>query len=197
MELSLECQTRPANSKANALRHSGMIPAVLYGHNGVESVALAVKAKDAELLVRDASVNNTLITLNVPALPWTGKALLREVQSHPWKKTLYHLSFFSVGSHATLDVDVPVHTVGEAPGVKTGGGSLDLQINELQVRCAPDRIPEVIEVDVSNLQVGDALHVHELTLPEGVTALVEPDQIVVTVLSGGGGSAASEAESGS
>lgn len=195
MELSLECQTRPADSKANALRHSGVIPAVLYGHSGVESVAITVKAKDAELLIRDASVNNTLITLNVPDLPWTGKALLREVQSHPWKGTLYHLSFFSVASQLTLDVDVPVHTVGEAPGAKTGGGSLDLQINELHVRCAPDRIPEVIEVDVSGLKVGDALHVHQIILPEGVTALVEPDQIVVTVLSGGGASTETEEES--
>ncbi len=197
MELSLECQTRVSNSKANALRHSGLIPAVLYGHNGVESVSLAVPAKAAELLVRDASVNNTLIDINVTDLPWRGKALLREVQSHPWKGTLYHLSFFSVGSHATLDVDVPVHTVGEAPGVKTGGGSLDLQINELHVRCAPDRIPEVIEIDVSGLNVGDSLHVRELNLPEGVTALVEPDQVIVTILQGrdSGSGAAGEEES--
>jgi large subunit ribosomal protein L25 len=189
MELTLECTTRPADSKPNALRHSGKVPAVLYGHNGVESVPIVIDAKAAEILIRDASVNNTLVNLNVSDLPWNGKALLREVQSHPWKGTLYHLSFFSVGSQASLDVDVPVHIVGEAPGVKTGGGSLDLQINELHVRCAPDRIPDVIEVDVSGLNVGGALHVHELNLPEGVVALVEPDQIVVTVL---GGSATEE-----
>lgn len=191
MELTLECQTRSTDSKPNALRRSGRIPAVLYGHNGVESVALTVGAKDVELLIRDASVNNTLINITVADLPWNGKALLKEVQAHPWKGTVYHLSFFSVGTHASVDVVIPVHVIGESTGVKNDGGSLDLQITELRVRCAPDRIPSAIELDVSNLAVGDALHVHELPLPEGVSALVEPDQIVVTVLhgsgSGGGG----------
>lgn len=187
MELTLECQTRPADSKPKALRRSGRIPAVLYGHNGVESVALTVGSKEAEILVRDASVNNTLINLTVSDLPWSGKALLKEIQSHPWKGNLHHLSFFSVGTHATVDVDIPVHVVGEAAGVKNNGGSLDLQINELRVRCAPDRIPDVINVDVTELGIGDALHVRELALPEGVSALIEADQIVVTVLHGSGG----------
>src|SRR5579883_30904 len=142
MELTLECQTRPAGSKANALRRSGLVPAVLYGHKGAESVSLTVKAKTAELLVRDASINNTLIQVSVPDLPWQGKALLREVHSHPWRGYVYHLSFFSVGSQDSLDVDVPIHLVGEAIGVKNSGRSLDQELTELRVRCAPDRIPE-------------------------------------------------------
>lgn len=184
MELTLECQTRPAGSKPNSLRRSGLIPAVLYGHNGVESLALTVPAKVAETLVRRASVNNTMIDITVPELPWQGKALLREVQSHPWKRSLYHLSFFSVGTHAFLDVDVPVHVVGEAPGVKVNGGSLDQILTELRVRCAPNLIPDFIEADVSNLQLGGSLHVSDLKLPEGVTSLGEPDRVVVIVLGG-------------
>jgi large subunit ribosomal protein L25 len=192
MELTLECKKRPADSKPNALRRSGLIPAVLYGHNGAESVDLAVQAKTAELLVRDASLNNTLITINVADLPWSGKALLREIQTHPWKGTLYHLSFFSIGSQASLDADVPIHVVGESPGVKTGGGSLDQVLTSLHVRCAPDRIPEVITLDISNLTVGGAIHVGELPLPEGVIALAEKDQIVLSILGGSGGSASTE-----
>ncbi|MBD2036694.1 50S ribosomal protein L25/general stress protein Ctc [Phormidium sp. FACHB-592] len=194
MELTLECQTRPAGSKANALRRAGLIPAVLYGHKGAESVSLTVKAKTAELLVRDASVNNTLIQVNVPEIPWKGKALLREVHSHPWRGYVYHLSFFSVGSQESLDVDVPIHLVGEATGVKNGGGSIDHGLTELQVRCAPDLIPESIEIDVTGLDVGDSLHVHELTLPNGVTALGEPDRVVVTVLAPSSTVAAEAAE---
>lgn len=191
MELSLECKTRPADSKPNALRQSGLIPAVLYGHNGTESVSLTVPQKQAELLIRDASVNNTLVNLDIPEIPWSGKALLREVQSHPYKGTLKHLSFFSVGSQASLDVDVPIHLVGEAPGVKTGGGSLDLQINELRVRCAPDKIVDAINVDISGLNLGGAIHVHELDLPDGVVPLVEKDQIIVAIF-GGNASGGSE-----
>ncbi|UBF26383.1 50S ribosomal protein L25/general stress protein Ctc [Kovacikia minuta CCNUW1] len=192
MELTLECHARPDGSKPNALRRSGLIPVVLYGHNGAESVSLTTDAKTAELLVRDASLNNTLVDITVPELPWRGKALLREIQTHPWKGKLYHLSFFSVGSQETLDVDVPLHFVGEAPGVKTDGGSLDIELNELHVRCAPDVIPESIEIDVSNMQIGDALHVHELVLPKGVSSLGEPDRVVVMVSGGSGSGAASE-----
>ncbi|XHX76127.1 MAG: 50S ribosomal protein L25/general stress protein Ctc [Stenomitos frigidus ULC029] len=194
MELTLECQTRPAGSKANALRRAGLIPAVLYGHKGAESVSLTVKAKTAELLVRDASINNTLIQVNVPELPWKGKALLREVHSHPWRGFVYHLSFFSVGSQDSLDVDVPLHLIGEATGVKNGGGSIDQGLTELHVRCAPDRIPESIEIDVTGLDVGTSLHVHELMLPEGVVALGEPDRVVVTVLAPSSSVAAEAAE---
>ncbi|MGA7935064.1 MAG: 50S ribosomal protein L25/general stress protein Ctc [Kovacikia sp.] len=195
MELTLECQTRPAGSKPNALRRAGLIPIVLYGHNGEESVSLTVKSKVAELLVRDASVNNTLVDINVPELPWRGKALLREVQTHPWKGKLYHLSFFSVGSQATLDVDVPIHIVGEAPGVKTDGGSLDVELTELHVRCTPNAIPESIEIDVSNMRIGDSLHVHELNLPAGVTSLGEPDRVVLMVTGASGGADGNEGDS--
>ncbi len=192
MELKLECQKRPENSKPNALRRSGKIPAVLYGHNGTDSVELTVDAKAAELLLRDASVNNSLIDINVADLPWSGKALLREVQSHPWKRKLYHLSFFSVGTHASLDLEVPIHTVGESPGVKTGGGSLDQVITSLRIRCAPDAIPEVIEVDISKLEVGGAIHVSELPLPADVMPLVDKDQLVLSILGGSGGAPSAE-----
>ncbi|HEY9907491.1 MAG TPA: 50S ribosomal protein L25/general stress protein Ctc, partial [Thermosynechococcaceae cyanobacterium] len=171
-----------AGSKPNALRRSGLIPAVLYGHNGVESISLTVPAKAAEILVRDGSLNNTLVDISIPDQSWNGKALLREIQSHPWKGYLYHLSFFSVGSQSSLEVDVPLHVVGEAPGVKVGGGSLELMLNQLRVQCAPDRIPDAIEVDVSEMEVGQFVHVADLRLPEGVLSSGEPDRVVVTVL---------------
>jgi large subunit ribosomal protein L25 len=185
MELTIECKTRPEGSKPNALRRAGLIPAVLYGHNGVESISMTVPAKAAELLVRDGSVNNTLFDITIPDQPWSGKALLREVHKHPWKGFLYHLSFFSVASQSSLEVDVPLRVVGEAPGVKIGGGSLELMLNQLRVQCAPDQIPEVIEVDISALEVGQFLHVGELTLPEGVVSSGEADRVVVTILAGG------------
>ena len=72
MQITIDCHQRAAGSKPNALRRSGQIPAVLYGHNGTESLELTIDAKKAEFLVRDASVNNTLIDVNIPELPWTG-----------------------------------------------------------------------------------------------------------------------------
>jgi large subunit ribosomal protein L25 len=182
MELTIECQKREAGSKPRALRRAGLIPAVLYGHNGSESISLTIKAKTAEHLIRDGSVNNTLIQLNIPDLSWNGKTLLREVQTHPWKNYPYHLSFFAVGSQDSIEVEVPLHFVGEAPGVKVDGGVLDPVITAFKIQCAPNNIPDAIEIDVSGLQMGDALLVNQISLPQGVTALNEPDQPVVTVL---------------
>ncbi|MBD1810489.1 50S ribosomal protein L25/general stress protein Ctc [Microcoleus vaginatus DQ-U2] len=194
MELTVECQKRAEGSKANALRRSGLIPAVLYGHKGSESISLTIKAKTVEHLLKKHVVNNALIDLSIPDLSWSGKTLLREVQVHPWKGYPYHLSFFSVATQDSLEVELPLRFVGEAVGVKLEGGILDTVLTQLPAKCKPDSIPEAIEVDISNLKVGDAVHIHELVLPAGVEALGEPDQVVVTVLGIQAGSEAEDAE---
>lgn len=183
MELTLECNQRPEGSKPKALRRDGLIPATLYGHKGAESISLTLGAKTVEQLLKDASVNNTLINLTIPELSWTGKTLLREVQAHPWKASIYHLSFFAISAQDSVEVTIPLDFVGEAAGVKLSGGLLDPVITELQVKCAPDSIPEKIEVDVSSLNVGEALHIKELVLPSGLTPMItDGDRVVVTIL---------------
>ena len=182
MELTVECQKREEGSKPKALRRSGLLPAVLYGHNGAESIALTINAKTAEKLLKQAGVKNSLIQLNIPDLSWSGKTLLREVQKHPWKDSLYHLSFFAVAAQDSIEVEVPLNFTGNSPGVKQDGGILGTEITQLAVRCAPNKIPENIDVDISALRIGGALHVGELTLPDGVIALGNKEQVVVQVL---------------
>ncbi|MDY6804297.1 MAG: 50S ribosomal protein L25/general stress protein Ctc [Cyanobacteriota bacterium] len=183
MELKVECKKRPVGSKPKALRRSGFIPAVLYGHDGAESVAITIEAKTVQQLLKDGSINNTLIQLNIPDLPWNGKTLLREVQTHPWKGYPYHLSFFSISTQDSVEVEVPLDFVGESVGVEMEGGVLDLIISELQVKCKPDSIPESIKIDISSLHLGDSLHVNELILPEGVVAIGEEERVVVSIAS--------------
>lgn len=182
MALTIECKQRPEGVKTKALRRSGDVPANLYGHKGTESVALAMDAKQVENLLRDASINNTLIELKVTDIPWEGKTLLREVQTHPVKGTPYHLSFFAVAGHGETTVGVPLRFVGESIGVKQEGGVLDTVFNELQLSCQPENIPQAIEIDVSELHVGDTLHLNQIVLPEGVNIQGETDLVVVQVL---------------
>ncbi|WP_341524817.1 50S ribosomal protein L25/general stress protein Ctc [Nostoc sp. UHCC 0302] len=182
MAITVESQKRPEGSKPKALRRSGLIPANLYGHKGTESISLAINAKTVERLLKKASVNNTLIDLNITDIPWRGKALLRELQIHPAKGTPYHLSFFAVAGHGDTTVEVRLRFVGNAVGVKQDGGVLDTVVTELQVSCAPENIPDVIEIDVSNLQIGDSLHISDIPFPEGVTPLAELERLVVSVL---------------
>lgn len=194
MELSINCQKRPEGSKPKALRREGKIPATLYGHNGAESISLVVDEKAAGFLVRDAAINNTLIQVEIPDVRWRGKALLREVQTHPWKRSLYHLSFFSIAAQESVEVTVPLHFVGEATSVKNEGGTIDTNLNELTVKCAPDRIPERIDVDVSELSMGGSIQVSELSLPDGVESIGEPTRVVASVVGSISASAENVAE---
>jgi len=182
MEIKVECKKREARSKPRAMRRAGYIPANLYGHDGAEAISLSVPAKTVAHLMKAATVNNTSIDLEITDIPWRGKTLLREVQTHPWKGYPYHLSFFSIASRASIKVVMPLKFVGEAIWVKEEGGILETRSTEIEVECAPDNIPEAIEVDVSELRVGKALHVKELVMSAGVTAASEPEQILATVL---------------
>jgi large subunit ribosomal protein L25 len=181
MNITVECQSRQEGSKPKALRREGLLPVVLYGHKGAESVSLTMSAKEAEILLKNAAVNNTLVDLQVPDISWKGKALIREVQAHPWKKTLYHLSFFTVAADKTVEIVVPVTLVGKAAGTKEGG-IVEQLMTELNISCSADNIPESIEIDISNFEIGSLLHVGEVVLPQGVTALDESETTVIAVV---------------
>ncbi len=182
MDLNIECAKRAADEKTKKLRREGTLPAVLYGHDGSESVALKLSNYEAEALLRHATINKSVITVNVPDMPWSGKVILREVQKHPWKNKIHHLSFFSIASQKEIEVSMPINFVGEAIGVTQKGGTLDMVMSEIQLKCPPDAIPQSLDVDVSDLDIGDALHVGEIKLPKGSSVSAESSLLVVSVL---------------
>lgn len=95
MELTIECRSREPQAKPNALRREGLLPASLYGHDGANSVLLTVSCRDLEFLLRKVKVQETPVTVTIPELSWSGQAVIQEVQTHPWKGNLYHVSFFA------------------------------------------------------------------------------------------------------
>jgi large subunit ribosomal protein L25 len=109
-------------------------------------------------------------------------ALIREVQHDPLKDTIEHVDFHQVEENKKLRVDVPVHEVGEAVGVRTGGGILDHALRTLRVECLPKDLPDRIDVDVSALEVGQSIQVSEVKLPTGVTVLNAKELPVFMVL---------------
>jgi large subunit ribosomal protein L25 len=181
MNISVECKSRPEGSKPRALRREGLIPAALYGHDGAKSISLTIPAKEAQLLLREAAINNTLIDLNVPDISWKGKALIREVQAHPWKRTLNHLSFFTVSAKQQVEIVVPLVLTGKAAGTKEGG-IVDQIMTELKIICAADSIPESIEIDVTNFEIGSMLQVGEIALPEGAEVLDDPERTAISIV---------------
>ena len=181
MNISVECKSRPEGSKPRALRREGLIPVALYGHDGANSVSLTIPAKEAQTLLREAAINNTLVDLKVPDISWKGKALIREVQAHPWKRTLNHISFFTVSADRQVEIVVPIVLVGEAAGSKEGG-IVEQIMNELNISCSADSIPETIEIDVTNFEVGSIMHVEEIVLPKGITVLDDLERTVISVV---------------
>ena len=181
MNISVECKSRPEGTKPKALRREGLIPAALYGHDGANSISLTIPAKQAQMLLREAAVNNTLIDLKVPDISWKGKALIREVQAHPWKRTLNHVSFFTVAADQQVVIVVPIVVVGQDAATEEGG-VVEQIMTELNISCAADSIPESIEIDVSSFEVGSTMHVGEIVLPPGAEVLDDLERTVISVV---------------
>lgn len=181
MEFVIKASARAADSKPNALRRSGTTPSVMYGHDGTRALSISVSTKDAESLVSAASVNNSIVTVQVPELSLNTKALLRKVQRDPVSSKILHLSFFAVSAQSSLTVTVPIRLQGEAVGVVVNRGNLDQMLNAIELNCKPDSIPESLDIDISGFDLGSSLHVNELVLPDGVEVAGESDRIVFAI----------------
>lgn len=177
--LSAAPRSTQGKNAARQLRRQGRVPAVIYGH-GERSESLSVDRLALEKLLARISVENTLISLEVEGRE-AQRTLIREVQWHPYKNSILHIDFFHVHAGEKLRVDVPVRLVGTPVGVREGGGVMDQVLYDLHVECLPRDIPEVAEVDVSGLEVGESLRVSEVTIPNA-TILNDADLPVASVV---------------
>jgi large subunit ribosomal protein L25 len=178
---TINAETREGRGKgaARTSRREGRIPGVLYGH-GEESVPLSVDANELQRLVHAISIENTIVDLDMGAgEPY--KVLIRELQRHPFRDEFVHIDFFHVAMDEMIQVEIPIVLTGTPTGVKNKGGVMDHQLRELEVFCLPGSIPEKIELDVSNLDIGDSIHVSDIQLPD-VEILTDLDRSVVAVL---------------
>jgi len=181
-ETALVVESRASTGKgvARKLRAAGRIPAVLYGQ-GKESVPLTIDPRALEKVLRSGGAN-TLLDLTVEGRPELGSpvALVKELQRHPIRGTIVHADLYQVDLTRTVEVEVPVHLVGKAKGLDFGG-ILEHSLREIALECLPRSIPAAIEVDISNMEVGDVIHVRDLVLPTGVSLVTDPDLGVVHV----------------
>jgi large subunit ribosomal protein L25 len=161
------------------LRVQGQIPGVVYGP-AKESVAVSVSPKDIATILRSASGENTLFDLDLEG--GRRKVLIKDYQLEPVKGHLLHADFYEVALDKLLHVTVHVELQGVPVGVKVQGGVLDFITRELEVECLPGDIPEKVVVDVSELEMGKHLRVSDLQVPEKVTVLTAPDNVVAHVV---------------
>jgi large subunit ribosomal protein L25 len=184
-EVSLEVEVRSSSGKgaARKLRAAGRIPGVCYG-SGQTPVSVSLDPRSLEHLIATSATGiNTLIDLRVTGGgDFDGRVVLvKELQRDPVSARALHADFYAVDLEQTIQVSVPIHVTGTAPGV-TNGGILDHALRELEIECLPRAIPEEILVDVSGLDIGMSLHVRDLVLPAGVTLMSDPDLSVISVV---------------
>ena len=171
-----------------AVRKAGRVPGVLYGktkENPIRSRNIEIDAKKLDVVLHSSTSENVLVDVEVTD-PNGAKidqhlALVLDVQHHPIEDYIIHIDLHEIAQDEILHAEVPVGSVGEPVGVKTGGGLLETMLRTIRVACLPRNLPELITVDVSNLAIGQSVHVRELVLPEGVTASNPPELPVFSV----------------
>ena len=163
---------------ARTLRSSGRIPAVIYGH-GREPQSLSIDTRELEKLLSHISAENTVIDLSVDGR--SSRTLIREIQRHPFKRQILHVDFQELVAGEKVVVRLPIILVGVPAGVRMDGGVLDQTMRELEVEVDPANIPNHVEIDVTELNIGASLHVSDIPLPEGVEIVGDPDASVAVI----------------
>jgi large subunit ribosomal protein L25 len=164
---------------ARRLRANGKVPAIVYGL-GSDPVSVAVSSRELGHILHGPGGVNTLIDLNIEG-GMAELVLARQVQRDPVKHSLVHVDFVRVRRDALVSADVPIHLIGDPPGVKDGG-VLDQEMFSLHIEAKPGDIPNAIDVDVSKLEIGGHVRAAEIVLPRGVTTAVDPEDLVAQVM---------------
>jgi large subunit ribosomal protein L25 len=182
-QVKLKAEPRPdvGRSAVRKLRARGFIPAVIYGGSD-KPQALQVSARDINAMMSQASGENVLVELEIGSGGQSRTALVQEIQHSPVGGEIRHVDFQAISMDQMIEAEVPLEPVGTAVGVKTFGGLLDQSLRTLTIECLPADLPDRITVDVSQLNIGDSIHVREIQLPQGVTPKVQLDLTAFSVL---------------
>ena len=184
IKLGVQFRDKIGSRKIKSIRGQDLVPAIIYGGK-MKPVPIKVDRRSYEKIMRAHKGESILFHLDVKngdKNMGEYSVIVKEEQHDPVSDRLLHVDFQSISLKEKIEVKVPVAAIGEAIGVKRDGGSLDHNLWELDIICLPTNIPAKLEVDVSNLGIGDAIYVKDMVLPEGVTTKHDLDAIVVSVV---------------
>ena len=180
-DYKVQAKVREGRGKNDArrARRDGMVPITVYG-GGAETLAAVAPARDLAAILRTEAGRNTIFTIEVEGVG-VSEVMFHDRQIDPVKGRLIHADLTRLVKGQKIEVTVPLHLVGEPFGVKEKQGVLEQIIREIEIRCEPRQIPDSLDVDVSNLDVHDLLHVSDIAVGEGVEILTDPEQVIATV----------------
>ena len=180
-EVTLVATTgRPTGSRpSRRLRAKGQVPAVLYGH-GMDSLSVSVDRRELRHALTGPAGVNALINLSVDGV--IHPTIVKSLQRDPIKRNVGHVDFIVVRLDEVIEISVAFHLEGEAKAVSADGGLVDPAVDTITVRTTPQNVPGAFVYDISDLQVGDVVRAGELTMPEGVELVDDPEMAIVTAL---------------
>ena len=165
---------------ARRLRSAGKLPISVYGGGG-ETVAAVVELKDLAAILRSDTGQNTIFSLDMTG-EGTGDVIFHDRQIHALKGRLVHADLRRLAKGEKIEVTVAIHLLGEAEGLKEEGAVLNQQLREIKVLCEPSKIPEFLEVDVTELNVGESIHVSDMKFGEGIEVHEAQESVVVSIV---------------
>lgn len=170
LELNATMRDDMGKGASRRLRHAKKLPAIVYG-TGKDPVAITLLQKDIQHELPNEEFYSQVLSLNIDGS--AEDVLIRDIQHHPYKQEVMHMDFIRIDAKVAVHVFSQLHFINEevSPGVKTEDGVVNHVITEVEVECLPKNIPQFIEVDLSEMHVGDILHLTDLKLPEGVELL--------------------------
>jgi large subunit ribosomal protein L25 len=183
IEITARKRETQGSGAARRLRRKGLVPGIVYGGER-GAVNIELDHKDLYLNLRNERFHASILSLELAGAK--EQVLLRSVNMHPYKPQVQHVDFQRVQKDKKLHMKVPLHFVNaeKSPGVKDQGGVVSHVLNELDITCLPDDLPEFIEVDLGHLAVGNSIHARELALPKGVELALKKEEnpVVATVV---------------
>jgi len=163
------------------LRKHGLIPAIVYGPH-FQPLPIAVKSSELESALIKHKGETILFNLQLAnGEPSKIQAILKDHQTHPVTDKIIHIDFLAIHEKETITIDVPLEFIGKPVGISKGG-ILEILLHELTIECLPSEVPDKITVDISNLDIGDVLHVKDIKVPKGIKVVDNPEETVATIL---------------
>src|SRR5271154_826758 len=183
VKLKVQRRTVVGRNAIKKIKAQGLVPGVIYGSQA-EPMALQVEGRALTNVLAHALSEHVLVELEIAdgSQSTSRLALIQEVQHHPLKRQLLHVDFHAVSATEKITSEVPIEAFGDPIGVRTFGGLLEYSLRSLEVECFPQDLPDIIRLDVSNLNIGESLHVRDIPLSTGVEALTDADLTVVSVV---------------
>ena len=181
--IDIQARTKAGKGVARKLRFAGQTPGVLYGPKA-ETISLSVNTHEFNKLLNSAGGEPLLFTLNLKSNGDSNShtALIKNLQLHPVDDKIRHIDFYEVLMDEEVQVDVPITAVGKAKGVEADMGVLEIIQRTVKISCLPLAIPRNIQINVSDLELGDVVHVSDISAPEGVRLMDDPETTLMTIV---------------